>query len=503
MTKRPTAPIDQRVKRWNQLIATRASFQVESIRILESNVFAAQTIHLDRIVAFIGLHGTGKSLLLRMIEASFGFASSGYMPPFLPGPRSSHIKSLVPPLQGVVEISIRTSSECVSRTVDLGESDESRAQIWKQVFGESFAAWYTDPAGVFSELDYMNQNYDFNDEPLASEEERELNRADLDALRNIIGRGYDRVTVRDGNIPTIETPFILARSGSKLFDNTTMSQGELWVHYINWFMDYQKDRGHLALIDEPESFLAAAGRRPFIDHIACLALRNDRQVLIGTHSPEILSRFPLANVRICVPDDSGNRIITPSSLIEIYDSVGIQTSIRAIALVEDELAKQILTAIFARYDTALTREVEIIPVGGASEVRIGSRILEKANRLACFPIFDGDQRQAGGNDKSSVMTSYFLPGVERPEDELTKSAIEQINWLSDMIGVHADRIVVAINSCRYLDHQYHLGKIAEQLGYREEMLTQMFINAWLRQCDVTQEAERLARDIRNGLSRPS
>ena len=163
-------------------------------------------------------------------------------------------------------------------------------------------------------------------------------------------------------------PFISAHLGSKALDNTVMSQGELWAHYTNWFLESESDRGHLALLDEPEAFLASQGRRPLIDNIARLALGNDRQFMIGTHSPEMLARFPLSHVRMCVPSEAGTRIVTPQSLVQVHDCVGIETPIRSLAFVEDDLAKILLSAIFARFDIALTREVEIIPVGGAGKL---------------------------------------------------------------------------------------------------------------------------------------
>ena len=245
-------------------------------------------------------------------------------------------------------------------------------------------AWYTDPVSALWEVWYNRDSYDFESGPVPAEPERKLSAADLNALNNILGRRYDSVTVRSG-------PAIYAKLGSNTFHSDTMSQGEAWVHHINWFLELEKNKGHLALIDEPESFLAAQGRRAFIDQIARSALRSDRQVVIGTHSLEILSRFPLANVRMFIPGSSGIQIVTPRSLIQIHDCVGIQTPIHGIALVEDELAKRLLVAIFAQYDTALTREVEVIPAGGAPEVIGGSR-MEKTDRLSCFAILDGDQR---------------------------------------------------------------------------------------------------------------
>ena len=502
VTKRPSTPIDQRIKRWHQLTATPAPFQVDSIEITESNFFANQVIKLDRIVAFIGVHGTGKSLLLRILEASFGYTTPVYSPPFLRDySRGASQRSAISPLTGVVEVSLRTPSGRIRRRVDLSQPPESRAQIWKEIFGESFMAWYVDPIGAFSDLDYIRDNYDYMPGQEPFELERRLSSVELDALNNILGRRYDSVTIRTTSADGADTPVISAKLGSKIFHNTIMSQGELWVHYINWFLELEKDKGHLALIDEPESFLAAQGRRAFIDQIARSALRSHRQVVIGTHSPEILSRFPLANIRMCIPGDSGAQIITPRSIIQVRDCVGIQTSIRGLALVEDELAKQMLTTIFARYDTALTREVEIIQAGGAAGVASGTRILEKADRLRCFAVFDGDQRthQSAELSESSARAPYFLPGTECPESQLMSSALEQIDWLAETIGVHTDRIYTAISTCRHLDHQYRLGRIAEQLGYREETLTQIFIHAWLRRHEIAQEAERLAGDIRSGL----
>ena len=484
------------------LIATPAPFQVESIKIIESNVFAPQVIELDRIIAFIGLHGTGKSMLLRIIEASFGYATPVYSPPFLPDARRALITAAPSP-EGVVEIFLKTPSGNIRRMVDLSQPPESRAEIWKEIFGEDFMAWYADPVAAFAELYFMTDDYDFTVKPLDRETESDLSQADLDALNNILGRRYDRVTIRNARVGSeVDLPFISARLGSKTFDNTAMSQGELWVHYINWFLEFEKDKGHLALIDEPETFLAAQGRRPFIDHIARSALKNKRQVVIGTHSPEILSRFPLANVRMCLPGDSGTQVVTPRSLTQVHDCVGIQTPIRGLALVEDRLAKQVLATIFAQYDTALNREVEIIPAGGTAEVISGRRILARTERLVCFAVLDGDQRadQPGESSESYVSAPYFLPGDECPEAQLISSARQQLNWSAEVIGVYPDQVLTAISSCQHLDHQYRLGWIAEQLGYREETLTQIFINVWLREHNIAQEAEKLARDIRNGLS---
>lgn len=503
MTEQPSSFIDQRVKRWNKLMATPAQFQVDTVRIIESDVFCPQTIKLDRATAFIGMHGTGKSLLLRSMEASFGHITPVYSPPYFSG---RDLKPAIPPMEGVVEVSLKAPSGPICRTVDLSRPPEERKQVWEGVIDDdSFMAWYTDPIGAFAELNLMHDDsYYTGSLHEITATERELSSTELNALNNILGRRYDNVTIRSVRIDEqFQLPFISARLGSKVFDNYLMSQGELWVHYIGWFLEHEEDKGHLALIDEPESFLSAQGRRAFIDQIAWSALRNDRQVVIGTHSPEILSRFPLANIRMCIPGDSGIQIRVPRSVSEIHDCVGIEIPIRGLVLVEDELAGQLLVAIFSQYDTALTRELEIVPVGGASQVVNGGRILYKAKQLACFAVLDGDQqlRQSGAKGEIPASILYYLPGVECPEDQLIKSALEQVDWLAEIMGIYADQIFASISTCRHLDHQYRLGRIAQQLGYSVEALTRIFIRAWLRRSDVAEEAQRLVTNIRNGMPR--
>ena len=80
--------LDRRLKVWRRLLGTVAPCEVKAITIVESSVFAPQRIELARVVAFIGLHGTGKTLLLCMLESAFGHINYGAAPPFIKGDES-------------------------------------------------------------------------------------------------------------------------------------------------------------------------------------------------------------------------------------------------------------------------------------------------------------------------------------------------------------------------------------------------------------------------------
>jgi hypothetical protein len=94
---------DQRAKLWMHLTSSRSPYQLESIKIIHSNVFVPHRIDFYRAAAFVGSHGTGKSVLLRMIKAAFGYP-------------------------------------------------ERRAKIWKKDVDESFAVSYIDTYNAFQWL---------------------------------------------------------------------------------------------------------------------------------------------------------------------------------------------------------------------------------------------------------------------------------------------------------------------------------------------------------------
>jgi len=503
---------DERVRRWKHLTSSSNEFQLDSIRVIESNVFASQLIKFDRTIALVGSHGAGKSLLLKVIEACFGYSYSlGYYPPFIGrewAPRSS-----VPTLTGVMDVTIKTPTGLISRTIDISKPRRERREIWKQVYGYSFDAFYIDPQNAFSMLGYVFDHYDFASMPDRYREDN-LGKAERSDIQNILGRKYDGISIRSvfmgsGESDNFYLPVISAMIGMKTFDNTAMSQAELWAYFVHWVLEDQIHRGGLALLDELETSLAPRGQRFFIDHVARIAVRNRLQLIVATHSPEMLSRFPLANIRMCLPEDSGIRIRVPKSLYQIREAIGIDTPIRGIVLVEDELAKQLLGHIFALHDTALTREMDIINVGGQGNVIKTLTSLGSRNRLVCLGVLDADQR---GNDSADQQRKdsataeksrnqvFFLPGSKSPEEELLENGLMEAQRISTTIGAGAEDIIIAVSSCRDLDHQYQIGSVARFLGYPEAEVTSVLASAWLRQPQIAHEAERLASAIRKALS---
>jgi hypothetical protein len=340
MNEATSALADQRIKNWKRLLTSNTAIQVESIRIIESNIFAPQTIDLPRVLALIGLHGTGKTLLMRLLEAAFGQVGHGPEgPPFFrDSDRYPELEAGRPsPIEGIIEITVRTPNGLIPHVVDLTKSAARREEI---DLGGSYPVWYTGPLRAFSDLTFLFQDYD--DLGSAHRSSRQLKAEERRSIQNVLGRSYDRLsvhTVSTLNMEGLVAPYVTGIYQSREVDSSAMSNGELWVHYVSWWLQDNIPEGSLALIDEPEAFLAARGQRPFIDQIAALVLRKNMQLIVGTHSPEVLARFPLENIRMCLAGSNGIEVVEPT-WVQIQDIVGMNVPVRGLVLVEDDLAKR-------------------------------------------------------------------------------------------------------------------------------------------------------------------
>jgi hypothetical protein len=123
------------------------------------------------------------------------------------------------------------------------------------------------------------------------------------------------------------------------------------------------------------------------------------------------------------------------------------------------------------------------------------------SQLKCFGVLDADQRdQSKGALGALERSRLFLPGIRSPEDELLTSALEQVQWITEMMTLNADSVIAAVNTSNSLDHQYRLPSVAKQLGCTEKVLIYVLAQAWLRNGSIAKEAQSLAGVIRKLIS---
>lgn len=184
---------DEREKVWRRLIDTHIPYKVSSIRIIESEVFAPQHIRLDRITAFIGSHGTGKTLILRILEAAFGYITPASYPPFI-GKVSQYDETQG--VSGIVEIELKTPGGNIFRRINLSDSAEQRRQIWTDAISNMIELWYVSPLYMFSELSIVYQEFRAMREKTLKGSTQSIKASKRRAINSILQREYTEILVQ-------------------------------------------------------------------------------------------------------------------------------------------------------------------------------------------------------------------------------------------------------------------------------------------------------------------
>jgi hypothetical protein len=435
------------------------------------------------------------------VEALFGATVPLLLPPFI---RCTNFTSHVGNVTGVMEATVTTDGGLVTRRVDLDATAEQRRSIWQDVvvrttpLTDKWRPEYCGPLYAFGELYGLDDHFS-TERSMADHEHYQLSAEDLRGISNILGKKYERVTVY--RVPTdmfdgwdYPIPVVFAERSGVVTDSTRMSAGELWVHYLLWFLR-NREKGSLALIDEPESHISARGQRALVDEIARHCLRSDLQLIIATHSPEIVSRLPLTNIRMCVNVANKIRVIIPTSISQLHDTVGVRHAIKGVVLVEDRAAATVLKSILSILDISLTRELEIVPAGGKAGVLAGLRSMQSAERFLVAGVLDGDQRDAA----SGLPGIQYLPGTRSPECELLDLDDACRTSLGETLGRTLTDIDIAISNAGTLDHQYQIGRLAEELGLPEPVLWHSLVNVWMNGPEIRLVAADLVDKLRTML----
>ena len=236
-----------------------------------------------------------------------------------------------------------------------------------------------------------------------------------------------------------------AQEGGAAYSELHMAAGERALLRLS--KEIAQLDGALVLIDEVEAGLHPWVQQLLMLHLQQLALRNDLQIIVTSHSPVILDAVP-ARGRIFLDrdEDSGKIIVRPPYRDVIQNALYGRSSEVLKLLCEDEIAEGILKGVF---DLLLSKERikwESVQIGrdtGASEFPMHARALAKFGQLQnTVFILDGDQRdgevegrirEASGHGAN--ISILFLPGGGAPESWVLEKLYQHL-------GVHASRLQI-------------------------------------------------------------
>ncbi len=228
-----------------------------------------------------------------------------------------------------------------------------------------------------------------------------------------------------------------AQEGGATYSELHMAAGERALLRLS--QEITQLDGALVLIDEVEAGLHPWVQQLLMLHLQQLALRNDLQIIVTSHSPVVLDSVS-ARGRIFLDRDeaSGKVVVRPPYRDVIQNALYGRSSEVLKLLCEDEIAEGILKGVL---DLLLSRERikwESVHIGrdtGASEFPMHARALEKFGQLQnTIFILDGDQRDGEIAHKIQATVRHsvsipvlFLPGSGAPESW----AWEKLQQISD------------------------------------------------------------------------
>ena len=182
--------------------------------------------------------------------------------------------------------------------------------------------------------------------------------------------------------------------------------------------------GALVLIDEVE-----AGLHPWVQQLLMLqlqqlALRNNLQVIVTSHSPVVLDSVPAHGRIFLERDDTGRVTVRPAFRDVVQDALYGRSGDALNLLCEDDAAEGMLHGVF---DDLLPRQKirrESIRIGrdtSASEFPTHAKAFRKFGQIRNFVfVLDGDKRDSDlegriRKDAGIDVPVLFLPGRDAPE----------------------------------------------------------------------------------------
>ena len=292
-------------------------------------------------------------------------------------------------------------------------------------------------------------------------EETPLTAAQIEFAHQMLPFRYSEVVdLSDGK----KNLLFASQEGGAAYSELHMAAGERAILRLS--QEITQLNGALILIDEVEAGLHPWVQQLLMLHLQQLALRNDLQIIVTSHSPVVLDSVPL-NGRIFLDRDdaSGEVVVRPAYRDLIQNALYGRSNEALKLLCEDEIAESILEGVL---DYLLPQERikwESVHIGrdtGADEFPMHARSLSKFGQLQdTVFILDGDQR--GGEIEGKIqgaagpavnISILFLPGRESPE-----------SWMWDRLkDIRSDVVIerlgiersVLTNIMSQLDATYNL-----------------------------------------------
>ncbi len=295
--------------------------------------------------------------------------------------------------------------------------------------------------------------------------------------------------------------FAVQEGGAK-YSELHMAAGERAIIRLSQKIAHMKDG--LVLVDEVE-----AGLHPWVQQLLMLqlqklALQNNLQVIVTSHSSVVLNSVPPAGRVFLERDEEGRVSVVPAYRDIVQDALYGRSARTLNVLCEDAAAEAILWGLVDQIAARDRINRESIKVGrdtGAGEFPAHARAMRKFGQIdnVVF-VLDGDRRGHDDDDKirraaEQDVPVFFLPGDSTPEAwvwEKLRSAPDAAR----LLGVEPNDLAKQTRRLEAaFDHTS--GKPSEAAKYKVENLAESFRRSSADLCRLvaSMEAKREASQV--------
>lgn len=267
-----------------------------------------------------------------------------------------------------------------------------------------------------------------------------LNASQINFAQQVLSFKYEEVVELSSDKKDL---LFASKSDGAAYSELHMAAGERSILRLS--KDIAQRRDALILIDEIETGLHPWVQQVLMLQLQQLALRNDLQIIVTSHSPVVLDSVP-SNGRIFLERDEAGRVSLNRSPYHdvIQDALYGRSSDTLNLLCEDETSEAILQGILDILGPRLVIRGGAVRIGrnaGAEEFPTHAAAFKKFGQIDKFVfVLDGDKensqvvakiREAAGLDRPIL----FLPGQDAPEVWIWEQMRANVDIISERLGV--------------------------------------------------------------------
>ncbi len=276
-----------------------------------------------------------------------------------------------------------------------------------------------------------------------------LTENELKKVKYILGKDYIETKITEHNIYDKNKGFAIhyKTTNGVTYSEAYAGSGETAIVKLVHELMNSKDYS-LVLLDEPETSLHPLAQKKLINFILEQTKEKKLQVIISTHSPDIIEGMPPEAIKILYENlNSGQIGIIENVYPEnAFIHIGRTVTNKKVILTEDKLAKMIIESVLDKTNNSDIIEIVYHP-GSVSQIQQNEMtVYSKESNSKHFIVFDGDQKK----EKIDITTlSDREKTPEQLKNKIRKLVGQKIKFSYDSGATDEQKIGLMLRYIKY------------------------------------------------------